>query len=488
MLTSPIDPAAARRRAERDRQLALLGLLEERDRRRQRRQLQRYFPDTGPHRRALYAKHLAFFAAGATHRERCFMAANRVGKTESAGGYEMALHLTGRYPDWWPGRRFDRPVSAWAAGDTNETSRDILQRKLLGAAGDHGTGLIPGDDLIRTTPRSGVSGAVLDIYVRHCSGGMSVLTLKSYEQGRKKFQGTEIDVVWLDEEPPSDIYGECLTRTMTTGGLVMLTFTPLSGMSEVVMSYLEQREDDRATTKALIQAGWDDVPHLSEDDKAELKAGLPPHEIEARSTGAPSLGSGAIYPVPAVEITVAPFALPDYWPRAYALDVGWNRTAALWGARDPNSGIIYIYTEHYRGQAEPAVHAQAIQARGAWIAGVIDPAARGRAQADGRALIDSYRDLGLDLDPANNAVEAGIHQVWQRLSGGSLKVFATCRNLLSEYRLYRRDADGRIVKRDDHLMDCLRYLVVSGIERMRVRPQRAGEAVLPTGGDKLAGY
>lgn len=223
----------------------LLTLLEERERRRLRRKLWTYYPETGPFRRALYPKHLAFFAAGAQHRERLMLAANRIGKTEGIGGYETTLHLTGLYPEWWEGRRFPRPVRAWMAGKTNETTRDILQMKLFGET-NHilgrkrlaGTGLVPGDAIGAVAWKQGVTSLVDHAKVRHVSGGWSVLGVKSYQQGRRSFEGTEQDIIWLDEEPPLDIYTECLVRTMTTDGLVMLTFTPLEGMSEVVLSFL----------------------------------------------------------------------------------------------------------------------------------------------------------------------------------------------------------------------------------------------------------
>lgn len=197
-----------------------------------------YFPDAGPLRRELYPKHLEFFEAGARYRERCFMAGNRVGKTETGGGFETALHLTGLYPHWWPGRRFDTHVRWWAAGKTNETTRDIIQRKLLGPKNDLGTGLIPGDRIGRITWKQGVQDFVDTVRIKHNNGHWSQLGFKSYQQGRDGFEGTEQHGIWLDEEPPMDIYGECLVRTATTNGVVMLTFTPLEGMSEVVMSFL----------------------------------------------------------------------------------------------------------------------------------------------------------------------------------------------------------------------------------------------------------
>jgi hypothetical protein len=174
--------------------------------------------------------------------------------------------------------------------------------------------------------------------------------------------------------------------------------------------------------------------------------------------------------VPESEITVEPFAIPDHWPRAYGLDVGWNRTAAVWGAKDPDTGMVYLYSEYYRGEAEPSVHAAAIKARGDWIPGVIDPAARGRGQADGRQLLQDYIDLGLDIDIANNAVESGIYRGWELLSTGQLKVFSTMTNWLNEYRIYHRDEKGRIVKERDHLIDASRYFWMSGLDIARQKP------------------
>jgi phage terminase large subunit-like protein len=223
----------------------LAELLEEQARRRNRRKLFDLYPDEGPLRRELYVKHMQFFEAGAKYRERCMLAANRVGKTWGVGGYETAIHLTGLYPHWWTGRRFNHPIAAWAAGDTTQTTRDIVQYALTGvggegADGELGTGLVPGNLIIgNPTAARGIAGAFDTMRVRHSSGGMSVLGFKSYDQGRKKFQGTAKHVVWLDEEPPMDVYTECLTRTMTVDGLVLSTFTPLEGVTEVTMMFLK---------------------------------------------------------------------------------------------------------------------------------------------------------------------------------------------------------------------------------------------------------
>jgi phage terminase large subunit-like protein len=237
-------------RADKER---LLELLAERESRSKQRKFYSFFPDadtldpaTGDvayHARAGYTKHLEHFAAGAEYSQRLFMAANRVGKT-IAGSYELTAHLTGEYPHWWEGRRFKKPIRAWAAGKTDETTRDIVQRELLGPVVGRGptkrlegTGMVPGRLLDMPTWKSGIPDLVDTIRVKHATGGWSLLGLKSFKQGRGSFEGTAQDVVWLDEEAPADVFGECLVRTMTTRGIVILTFTPLEGITQLVKQF-----------------------------------------------------------------------------------------------------------------------------------------------------------------------------------------------------------------------------------------------------------
>ena len=215
-------------------------------------------------------------------------------------------------------------------------------------------------------------------------------------------------------------------------------------------------------SKHLTQATWDDCPHLAQDEKEAMFAALPPHQRDARSKGIPALGSGAIYPVPESEIIIEPFKLEPWYHYCCGMDVGWNWTAAVWIARNPDTGVCYLYDVYKAGQHEPAIHANAIRARGDYPV-AIDPAARGRGQKDGSQLYEDYFDLGLDLVKADNSRESGIYQVWQMLSTGRLKVFSTCIAWLQEYRLYRRDEKGQIVKENDHLMDSTRYNCVTGL-------------------------
>jgi hypothetical protein len=238
-------------------------------------------------------------------------------------------------------------------------------------------------------------------------------------------------------------------------------------------------------SRYVVQAGWQDVPHLTEQDIEDMSRSIAPHQLEARMNGTPSLGAGAIFPVPEQDIVVEPFQIPAWYPRAYGLDVGWNRTAAVWGAHDRETDTIYLYSEHYRGQAEVPIHAKAIRMRGEWIPGIIDTAARGRSQADGRSLWSLYDEEGLILHKANKGVESGLMEMLDRLSTGRLKVFNTLQHWLGEYRLYRRDEKGRVVKENDHLMDSARYLVM-GIHHADTKPR--DNYITSEAGDPTAGY
>lgn len=445
---------------------------------RKRYSFDKYFPETGPLRRGRYLRTMEFFAGGATHKERLYCAGNRVGKTDS-GAYEMTCHLTGLYPEWWVGKRFKEPIEAWASGTTGETTRDIIQTKLVGPwkgagglddlSGAPYLGMIPRHLVVNTSRRPhALPGAIESIWVRHASGGVSQLGLKAYQQGRESYEGTSKHVVWNDEEPPGDIYTEGLFRTLTTKGIVYTTFTPLQGMSEVVSAFFEASEEAKRS-KLVIQAGWDDVPHLDANEKALLMASTPPYQRDARTKGVPTLGAGAIYGIEEEAITVADFPLPKHWKRCWGGDAGGGAkpTAAIWLARDPESMTVYLYSTYKRESPEIAVHLDGIKARGSWIPGVMDAAALIVSRDDAEQLVNAYRRGGLTISLPDKAVESGIQAVWELMSAGLFKVFKSQDAWFKEFRKYHRDAKGRVVKVDDHLMDATRYGVFSGLSQAK---------------------
>lgn len=446
----------------------LLSLLEEKEHEVQYNKLAAFFPDDGPFSRDKYPKHVAFMNAGREFKQRAFIAGNRVGKS-ICGGVETTYHLTGEYPHWWKGRRFNNAIEAWTAGKTAQAVKEVQQKILVGSTQDPGSGMIPKDKIVKVTKKPGVADAVEAVYVKHSSGGISELIFKAYDQKRDAFQGTKKQFIWLDEEPRDQgIYSECLTRTMDmyAPGAIICTFTPLFGLSEVVKDFLPEGKfpiDCINGYKYVTQVTWEEVPHLSEADKEEILATYSKHERDARTKGIPSLGSGAIYPQTEDTITCAPFEIPPWWPRNYGLDTGWKKTAAVWLATNPDDGVTYAYSEHYVGESHPAIHSNAIKARGAWMWGAAD--AQGVNQSDGRKVFDMYEEEGLNLVKAEKRDrEGGILKVAQGFEAGKLKIFTTCTNLLAERRVYSRDKNGRIIEKNDHALDALRYGYTTGLE------------------------
>lgn len=428
------------------------------------------FPDKGPLRRELYHKHLAFFKAGASVRSRLFMAGNRVGKTIT-GCTEDVYHLTGLYPHWWEGKVFNEPIRCWVAGKTNETTRDIIQLELLGNViyekgkkTFDGTGLIPKHLIGKITWRQGVQDLADTILIRHTDGGWSKLGLKSYQQGRGSFEGTAQHLIHLDEEPPQDVYTECLTRTATTNGVVLITFTPLEGLTAMILDFMAKAQNG---ITVMIQAGWDDAPHLDEKTKTELLAEFPIHEHDARSKGVPISGSGAIYPVPDEDLMVEPFVIPKHWPRITGMDFGWDHpTAAINLAWDRDTDTIYCVAEYGASRKTPVEHAPNIRALCSFAPIAWPHDGVNTEKGGGEPIKEQYLDTKLNmlhekatLPDGSNSVEASISLILQYMQKGQFKIFNTCHQLLNEKRIYHRK-DGKIVKVKDDFIDAMRYAVM----------------------------
>ena len=410
--------------------------------------------------------HSARDETGRLARQRMLMAANKVGKTFCGAG-EMAFHLTGLYPDWWKGVRFDRAVVAWAAGNTAYNTRDIVQAELIGEPGDpedFGRGAIPKDSIYKTDRSPGIPNGMSAVIVKHASGKYSKLFLKAYEQGKTAWMGKSVDVVWLDEEPPQDIYSQALRATLKSGGITYMTFTPENGMTDVCTQFLNELKPGQA----LFQATWNDAQHLSEDIKEEILAALPPHEREMRSKGIPIIGSGLVFPISEDQISIPSFSLPSHWSRIIGIDFGWDHpTALVWLAHDRDNDTVYVYDAYRVSSETPVVHAQAIKDRGAWIPVAWPHDGMQSDKGSGVPLAAQYRRLGVEMlgthfeNPDGGfAVEPGIMDMLTRFQSGRMKVFNHLDSWFQEYRQYHRQ-DGKIIKKNDDLMSATRYAAMS---------------------------
>ena len=416
-----------------------------------------------------------------TAQQRLLMAGNRIGKSFS-GAMEMAYHLTGLYPEWWQGKKFPRPIRAWAGGASNETTRDICQKELVGQPDDpsaRGTGSIPLKLIGETVRKAGVPNAMNSLVIKHVSGGWSRLAFKAYEMGKEKWMGETVDVVWLDEEPPSSIYTQALTRTADKGGIVYMTFTPENGMTETVAQFVNDLRDGQA----LIQAGWDDAPHMTAEVRQQILAALPPHERKMREQGIPQLGSGLVFPIAESDMVCDPINIPEFWPRICGLDFGWDHpTAAAWAAWDRDSDIIYIYDTYAMSQEAVPIHASAIKGRGNWIPVIWPMDGRQADKGSGKSLTEQYRNEGVSMTrehftntpqagqkegTGGISVEAGVQEMYTRFMTNRLKIFNNQSKLLEELRMYHRK-DGKIVFKHDDVISATRYAVMS-VRKARVK-------------------
>jgi phage terminase large subunit-like protein len=431
----------------------LLKLLRvELEKRKSERKLAEYSP---------YSKQRDFHNSSAQFRERLLMAGNQLGKTLSAG-METAAHVTGLYPDWWQGRRFEKAPIGWVAGVTGESTRDNPQRILLGRPGEHGTGSIPKDRILNIVSSRGTPDAVDSVTVKHESGGVSHIGFKSYEKGREKWQGETLDFVWFDEEPPIDIYTEGLTRTNATGGIVYVTFTPLLGMSDVVKRYLIDKRPGTNVTSMTI----DDVEHYTPEQRQAIINSYQEWERDARIRGVPQLGSGRVFPVSEEIIKVDPFQIPPHWGRIGGLDFGWGHpNAAIQIAWDRDSDTYYVISAHRQREVTPILFSSAVKSWGpipfAWPHDGLQ-----HDKGSGEQLAVQYRKAGLNMlrdratfEDGTNGVEAGIALMLQTMQEGRFKVFSHLSDWFEEFRLYHRK-DGLIVKLNDDLMSATRYAVM----------------------------
>lgn len=427
-----------------------------------------------------YPKQLEFLNLGATKRERMLSAGNQQGKTE-IGAYEMALHLTGDYPADWAGRRWDRPIRAWAVGESSVVTRDVQQSKLLGPPGvdaDRGTGMIPRDAILDVSLSRGVTDAFDTVQVRHKSGGVSTLTFKSYEQGRTKFQGEPIDLVWPDEEPPIDIYMEMLTRTNATAGMVMVTFTPLKGKTEVAMRFFDEKAPDRALVIMTIY----DALHITPEARAGIIASYRPHERDARISGQPMLGSGRIFDLSDESVWEDPIEfVPQHWWKLWSVDFGQSeghKFGAILNLHDRDSDVIHIHRAFRSAERLPIMHASPMKQMAGRVP-VAWPHDGNRSErggtGDAKTTADMYKKEGLVMLPTHTtftdggySTEAGVLEMEQRFRTGRLKVNRTLSDWFEEFRAYHRK-EGIINKTRDDLMSATR-IGVMGIRHAKQVP------------------
>lgn len=441
----------------------LLALLEEEEKFNQFNQIDLYRPTE---------KQAEFHRMGRDHRQRLLMAGNQTGKTYGAG-CEITYHMTGEYPDWWQGYRFTRPINLWAAGVTARSTRLNPQRILLGRGRNWGTGTVRKRDLIgEPLMARGEPDLVDSFQVQHKTGGVSTCWFLNYQQGREKWQGETLDLIWCDEEPPYDIYSEAITRLNRRKGLMLITFTPLLGMTEVVRLFLRPAADDiGARQRAVTKMTLEDATFYTKKEMQEIVGQYGEFERDARTKGIPMLGSGLVYPVPDEDLMIEPFKLPDYYARIVGIDLGIDHpNAGCWVAHDRDTDTVYIYDIYKKRDQRLSEFADAVKSRGDWVPVSWPHDALKRDPRSGEVFAEMLRrrykleTLGMsarwDEDRGGpQSRERATAECLERMQTGRLKVFKTCREWFDEKASYHRK-DGLIVDFNDDLMSAMHYAIM----------------------------
>lgn len=412
-------------------------------------------------------------------RIRGLMAANQVGKTLSAAR-EVSYHLTGLYPIWWEGHRFDHAITCLSGGITNEATRDIIQAELFGDPSDPealGMGAIPKHLIVGKPDRKpGVTNAYDAALVRHVSGVNSKIMLRAYEQGKKKHMGLRIDLGWMDEEPPYEIYSQYLRGTIATNGILMSTFTPENGVTSLVHQLIYEPQPGMA----LIRASWDDAPHLSEARKTELLSQFPAHERAMRSKGEPMAGSGLVFPIVDDDIRIEPFEIPKHWVRIIGIDFGWDHPFAIAClAYDTETGTAYLYDCFRGSKLTYPVQCAAINARTkGWIPVAWPHDGMKNDPQSGNPIRDIFESeygvpmlddpfsnppaVGEEEGSGGNGVEVGLLAMFSAMEQGRFKVFTNCADFFEEKAIYHRKANDesgsiQLQKIRDDVISATRY-------------------------------
>ena len=412
-----------------------------------------------------YPKQIEFHTLGRHKPERCLLAGNQLGKT-TCGTAEDSYHLTGRYPDWWDGHRFEKPIRMWVAGPTARKVRDVLQRKLVGKRGRWGElSMIPKSAIWdKPIMHPNVSGLIDTIEIKHSSGGLSSLQFLSYDMEDDAWASDTLHVLHCDEEPPGSKWNEGLARLTATAGIAYITTTPLQGMTEVIRHFYPRAD---APHRGMVRMGLKDAPHLTDEMQERILKQYPSHERKARTEGIPILGSGQIYALPEEALCIPPFKVPEHFARICGIDLGGgvHPFAAVLLAHDRDTETTFVYDAYKSLDSKLSTHAHALKRRGCNRIPVAWPHDANITGRDDDAITYAQRlkREGLRMLPRHSTHEDGSSSVWpgiqdlqQAMADGRFRVFDHLVDWLDEYRTYHLK-NGRIVKEHDDLMDATRY-------------------------------
>ncbi len=425
-----------------------------------------------------YPTQLSFLAAGSSGvHQRLVYGGNQVGKTWLCAFEAGACHLTGNYPDWWTGLRYNKPIRAWATGESSQLVRDTLQAQLCGRD-ELGTGTIPLESFVKKPVMiPGGTGAIDTIFVAHCTDGkpdgVSTLTFKSFEMRREKLQSETVDLIWIDEKPSEEIYSELLARTSACNGHIIVSFTPVGegGASGITYRFLSEPSSDRA----VFRIPGHEAKHISPERREELAQGYTDAERETRLEGVPQLGTGPVFPIELLPTIIKSFdpeeEVPSWARLIVGIDFGFDHPfAAVLIAWAHDLNRIWVTDCFRMERSTPLYHVQRIHSmtRGLKVPIAWPHDGATDDKGSGLTLSGQYKQFGAAMLPSHavnhgtvhNYIEPALEEIRAMMYEGRITIAPHCGELIDEIRHYHRDEDYRIVKQRDDLVSAMRYAIM----------------------------
>ena len=422
-------------------------------------------------------KQIAFHKA--PQKNRWVFGGNRSGKTE-CGAVEVIYIARGIHPY----RKNKKSTSGWVVSLSQQVQRDVAQNKILNYLNPDWIVDIAMLSGKKDSPQNGV---IDFITIKNVFGGISRIGFKSCDQGREKFQGTSLDYVWFDEEPPQDIYNECLMRVLDKKGDIFGTMTPLKGLTWVYSQIYLNPTNSADIWCEFMQ--WEDNPYLDKAEIEKLESTLSKEELESRKYGKFASSSGLVYTEFDENINVIePFNIPSDWQDNISIDPGLKNPLACHFYAVDYDGNIYVVAEHFEAGKTVEYHAQRIKQLAkdlGWhfdnngkLNALIDSAAGQKTLASTKSVSELFYDNGINVNPkVNKDLFSGISKVKSYLKNANgeskLFIFKTCPNMIREIKSYFWGDNDVPTKKDDHCLDELRYYIMSRPENVRQHTQRS---------------
>ena len=413
----------------------------------------------------VHKKQLAFHKC--KKKNRWVFGGNRSGKTE-CGAVECIYIARGIHPY----KKNKKDTFGWVVSLSQQVQRDVAQSKILRYLNPS---WIVDVTMLNGKKDSLEYGVIDQIRIRNVFGGISVIGFKTCDQGREKFQGSSLDYVWFDEEPPKEIYDECRMRVLDKCGEIFGTMTPLKGLTYIYDEIYLNCFNSKDVWYEFME--WNDNPFLSKKEVKKLTETLSQDQLESRRYGRFKSGTGLVYPEFDENVhVIEPFSIPKEWQDNISIDPGLNNPlSAHWYAVDFD-GNVYVVAEHFEAGKDVVYHSQKIKeicknigwktTRNGRIEALIDSAANQRTLASTKSVSELFYEQGILVNAnVNKDLFSGIQRVKQYLNlnkkSPRLFVFKNCVNLIRELKSYFWGSGDTPRKVDDHSLDELRYYLMT---------------------------